>query len=107
MEPLLFVEHAQSCSLILVVGSAPAADAILNDAGWEPNGYTWERVVRRVVRRDLPDLAPSIAFDPEADMFVAHGPDGSALRALGTHLAALIADRGRIAQIVAEMGAPD
>ncbi|MET9563796.1 Imm51 family immunity protein [Streptomyces tauricus] len=55
-------------SLTLDVGGL-AADAVVVDAGHEPNGYFWEGLVRFA----WPDIAERLDFDSEASMFCAVG----------------------------------
>jgi hypothetical protein len=49
------------------------------DAGYEGGGYGWHGVADALIRLKAPKLKKKVRFDPEASMFVAHGPDRAAL----------------------------
>jgi len=68
-------------SLLLHAGTTPV-DALAEKLGHEPNGYFWEGVARRLVATEAPSLEDQFDYDPEGDMFCAHGEDRAALEAL-------------------------
>lgn len=82
-------------SLTLDVGGL-AADAAVEDAGHEPNGYFWEGLVRFA----WPDLAERLDFDSEAGMFCAVGSPSDLAR-LKAAVASVITSPEAVRDIVA------
>lgn len=61
-------------SLLLVDPGLTAKAAIFQrQAGWVGNGYDWQSIAKAVLKEQHPALSDRIAFDSEADMFVARG----------------------------------
>lgn len=97
----LFQSGPENFSLILAQ-FAPA-DAVFEAAGRDGGGYDWEKVARAVVARLGTQVADGVAFDCEASMFSAYGPDREPLAALGAELARLFADHAALAEVVARL----
>ncbi|MBE1553973.1 immunity 51 family protein [Sporosarcina limicola] len=78
--PFVWVDHADSVSLILNVGSYKnKIFAERADEGFEGNGYDWGSLAAVFIEEIMPELAVQIQFDPEASMFCAYSTDGEAL----------------------------
>lgn len=97
----LFQSGPENFSLILAQ-FAPA-DAVFEAVGRDGGGYDWEKVARAVVSTLPPSVAAGVAFDCEASMFSAYGPDREPLAALGAELARLFADPAALAAVVATL----
>lgn len=69
---------------------------IVETAGFEPNGYFWERFVHYI----SPKLAEQVNFDSEAGMFCAYGTDRDALLALQTQIEAVVQDPALVAETI-------
>lgn len=65
---------------------------VLEAAGYEPGGYTWEGVARTLVRTQAPHLEGRFGYDPEGSMFCAYGKDPAALRELEGGLRGVVGD---------------
>jgi len=64
-------------------------------------GYFWEGVAQLLVDTEAPSLKQRFEYDSEGGMFVAYGSDRPALDELAALVAAVMADAGRLRQIVA------
>jgi hypothetical protein len=58
-------------------------------------------LLRRSRRTEAPALEGRFSYDPEADMFCAHGGDRAALQELSTLMSAVTADDDRMRKLVA------
>ncbi|WP_460708172.1 Imm51 family immunity protein [Myceligenerans halotolerans] len=87
-------------SLLLGAGTTPV-DALVEELGHEPNGYFWEGVARWLVSTEAPRLDGGFDYDPEGDMFCAHGADRAALEALGELMEKVATDGDRMRSLVA------
>lgn len=56
---------------------------VIEAAGLEGNGYTWEGVARLLVARHLPDLADQLEHDSESGMFAVYSSNRKVLESLG------------------------
>ncbi|MET9695196.1 Imm51 family immunity protein [Streptomyces sp. NPDC006514] len=81
-------------SLTMYAGGL-AADAAVVAAGYEPNGYFWEGLMRFA----WPDVAERLDFDSEAGMFCATGSLGDLTR-LKTVVESVITSPDAIADII-------
>jgi hypothetical protein len=75
--PLRLLDGEGSYSLMLTEFDAWAET--FEEAGYEGGGYGWHGVADALIRLKAPKLKKKVRFDPEASMFVAHGPDRDAL----------------------------
>ena len=81
MTPFILVEQNNGGkSVILTVGSylAELFDTRA-DEGFEGNGYDWASLAAVFLNERMPELAETIHFDPEADMFCAYSSNGAAV----------------------------
>ncbi|MYS86531.1 Imm51 family immunity protein [Embleya scabrispora] len=56
---------------------------VIQAAGREGNGYTWEGIARLLVARHLPDAADRLEHDSESGMFAVYSSNREVLEALG------------------------
>lgn len=81
LAPFILVEQNHGGkSVILPVGSYLAQLFDLRaDEGFEGNGYDWASLAAVFLQERMPELADTIRFDPEADMFCAYSSNGAAV----------------------------
>lgn len=79
--PFILVEQKNgSKSVILTVGSyLTELFDTRADEGFEGNGYDWASLAAVFLNEQMPELADTIHFDPEADMFCAYSSNGAAV----------------------------
>ncbi|WP_354644376.1 immunity 51 family protein [Kitasatospora camelliae] len=107
--PLVFFEYDHkpgTYCLMLSDHHMVAVEEVFDACGQYGNGYGWEGVARSALRARAPQLADRLSFDPEAGMFVAHGRDADALRALGALLREAWHDR-EVLRVFIETGEPE
>lgn len=101
MDPIKVIEtEPGQYSLCLEAGTTDV-DELIAELGHEPNGYFWEGVAQLLVDTEAPSLKQRFEYDSEGGMFVAYGSDRPALDELAALVAAVMADAGRLRQIVA------
>ncbi|MBL0888317.1 Imm51 family immunity protein [Myceligenerans indicum] len=101
MTVLKLVETTErQLSLLLNAGTTPV-DAVIEELGHEPNGYFWEGVARWLVSTEARKLDGRFDYDPEGDMFCAHGTDRAALEGLGELMEQVAGDADRMRRLVA------
>lgn len=96
MEPLRLEEFDSGTYAVgFCTGSLALVDLVYR---WnhKPDGYFYEDVARRLIRREAPGLRPLVEFDCEPDVFCAYGPDKDALLELAERMAAVLRDPERI-----------
>jgi hypothetical protein len=101
MHPLRLIETTPGKYSLLLNAGTTRVDDVIDELGHEPNGYFWEGVARLLVSAVAPDLKGRFQYDPEGDMFCAHGSDRGALQELATRLAAVATDAERMRQLIA------
>jgi len=101
VEPLRMVETSQGKFSLLLDAGTTDVDEVIESLGHEPNGYFWEGVAQLLVDTEAPSLKQRFEYDSEGGMFVAYGSDRPALDELAALVAAVMADAGRLRQIVA------
>lgn len=81
IKPFFWVEHANSFSVCLDVGSyKQEIFDIRADEGFEGSGYDWGSLAQVFLAEKRPDLIESIRFDPEGGMFCAYSSEGKNLQ---------------------------
>ncbi|WP_250254259.1 immunity 51 family protein [Chryseobacterium sp. Marseille-Q3244] len=81
IKPFFWVEHANSFSVCLDVGSyKQEIFEVRAEEGFEGNGYDWGSLAQVFLDEKRPDLSESIRFDPEAGMFCAYSSEESPLK---------------------------
>lgn len=83
--------------LSLECGDLPVDDAI-RAAGHEPNGYFWEGVAAFLA----PDVAKTVEFDSEGDMFAAYADKAGPLEQLKAVIEPLTTDPTRLTTVLAD-----
>ncbi|MFJ1560716.1 Imm51 family immunity protein [Streptomyces mirabilis] len=76
---------------------------VLQAAGREGNGYTWEGIARLLVTRDMPDVADQLEHDSESGMFAVYSSDREVLEALGVLMSDLYRSPERLAAFLASV----
>ncbi|MCC7070086.1 MAG: hypothetical protein IT383_02115 [Deltaproteobacteria bacterium] len=89
--PCRLVDHGGSRFSLCLDDYAMPMMPLFEQLGLQGGGYTWEAVVRSLVKLRHPDLASQLSYDSEAGMFVALGPR-QALVTVARLLQAAIAD---------------
>lgn len=77
--PCKLVTHEDETYSLIFDDFGPT-EPLFSDIGFEGGGYGWHGVVDSLIRIKAPELSGKVGFDPEAGMFVAHGPDLDALK---------------------------
>ena len=72
--PCRLVDHGGGRYSLCFDDYAMPAMPLFEQLGLQGGGYTWEAVVRTLVKLRHPDLASQLTYDSEAGMFVAIGP---------------------------------
>ena len=87
-------------SLMLDAGTTDV-DEVIEELGHEPNGYFFEGIAQLLIDTEAPHLERRLNYDPEGDMFVAHGSDRLALDELAILMTAVASDADRLRRLVA------
>jgi hypothetical protein len=53
---------------------------LLEEAGFEANGYTWSGVVKALIQANAPEHIQDISYDPESSMFCVNSSKLDALK---------------------------
>jgi len=101
MHPLRLIESTPGTYSLLLDAGTTQVDDVIEELGHEPNGYFWEGVAQVLVSTEAPALEGRFSYDPEGDMFCAHGSDRTALEELATRMAAVATDADRMRQLIA------
>ena len=102
MKPLRLIETRPGYYSLLLNAGATASDDTIVTLGHEPNGYFWEGLAQLAVQTGAPNLEGKFAYDPEADTFCAYGNDRDALTKLGSLVAELANDPGKLKALMAK-----
>ncbi|MFC3747335.1 Imm51 family immunity protein [Paenibacillus sp. GCM10012306] len=96
--PFILVEQGNGgMSVILSVGRYKAElFETRRDEGFEGNGYDWTSLAAVFLEEKMPELADTIRFDPEADMFCAYSSNRAAVQSFATGFKAACEDDERI-----------
>jgi hypothetical protein len=98
--PFIFVQGDKSCSILLTGKPMEEMCPVFEELeGWTGSGYDWAAVARTVIAEELPQLEGAVSFDPEADMFVAYGPQ-DAIRSLAPIMQAVFHDGGKLRDLL-------
>ncbi|OGQ24605.1 MAG: hypothetical protein A2138_02685 [Deltaproteobacteria bacterium RBG_16_71_12] len=89
--PCRLVDHGGGRYSLCFDDYAMPTVPLFEQLGLQGGGYTWEEVVRSLVKLRQPDLAAQLSYDSESGMFVALGPR-AALLAVARLIQAAIAD---------------
>lgn len=81
IKPFFWVEHRNNVSVCLNVGEYKTKIFhVRKDDCFEGNGYDWSSLAQVFLNELMPELANSVRFDSEADMFCAYSDDRDALK---------------------------
>lgn len=94
LKPFILVEQDNGgMSVILNAGSYKAElFQIREDEGFEGSGYDWASLATVFLEEKMPELADSIHFDPEADMFCAYSSNREAVQSFAAGFKAACED---------------
>lgn len=95
--PFIFVEHKESASVCLNVGTY--LQEIFDtraDEGFERNGYDWESLAKVFLEEQAPNFIETIHFDSEADMFCVYSKDIPAIQEFIRHFKKACEDKAFI-----------
>ncbi|MGV9248107.1 Imm51 family immunity protein [Streptomyces sp. NPDC003710] len=76
---------------------------VLQAAGREGNGYTWEGIAPFLVSRHLPDAADELDHDSESGMFAVYSSNREVLEALGVLMRDLYRSPERLVAFLASV----
>ena len=99
--PLRMLEGEGSYSLILT--EFDEWFEAFEEAGYEGGGYGWHGVADALIRLKAPKLKKKVRFDPEASMFVAHGPDREAIAELAKLMKEAMTDPAALREVLASV----
>ncbi|AIQ21203.1 glucan biosynthesis protein [Paenibacillus sp. FSL H7-0357] len=94
LKPFILVEQDNGgMSVILNAGSYKAElFQTREDEGFEGSGYDWASLASVFLEEKMPELADSIHFDPEADMFCAYSSNREAVQSFAAGFKAACED---------------
>jgi hypothetical protein len=99
--PLRLLDGEGSISLMLTEFDEWAE--AFEEAGYEGGGYGWHGVADALIRLKAPKFKKKVRFDPEASMFVAHGPDREALVELARLMKGAMTDPAALREALANV----
>ncbi|MFB9326355.1 Imm51 family immunity protein [Paenibacillus aurantiacus] len=81
LAPFILVEQNNGGKSVILTAGSYLANLFANraDEGFEGNGYDWASLAAVFLNERMPELADTIRFDPEADMFCAYSSNGAAV----------------------------
>lgn len=100
VEPMRMVETSPGEFSLMLDAGTTDVDEVIEELGHEPNGYFWEGIAQLLVDTEAQRLEGRFEYDPEGDMFVAHGSDRPALDELATLMTAVATDADRLRSLV-------
>ncbi|MBW4085789.1 Imm51 family immunity protein [Paenibacillus sp. S150] len=81
VEPFILVEQAHGGMSVILAAGSYRAELLSSraDEGFEGNGYDWTSLAAVFLEEKMPELAGTVHFDPEADMFCAYSDNREAI----------------------------
>jgi Immunity protein 51 len=101
VKPMRIVETSSGEYSLVLDAATTDVDEVIEELGHGPNGYFWEGIAQLLVDGEASHLEGRFDYDPEAEMFVAHGPDRRALEELAALMTAVATDADRLRRLVA------
>jgi hypothetical protein len=73
---------------------------MIEELGHEPTGYFWQGIAELLVATEAPHLEGCFDYDPEGDMFVAHGSDRPTLDEPAILVTEVATDADRLRRLI-------